>query len=170
VPSANAAPTARRAATRQPTLRPGELREPVRLTATDARRLAAAAAGIGLASEAAFGLLFEATLVRADLRQAGADESCITFRDGAPAVLSAAEADYLRALTVGRGRAPRRKPSKGPGVFPLPVRLMSRCSRELIDEALAGDAEQALSWETRAVREGRTMLEWALSRALLARA
>jgi hypothetical protein len=82
--------------------------------------------------------------------------------------LSTAEADYLRALTVGRRRgAGERLAGDGPAMVALPVRLLARCSPSLLQHAAHGDLEQAISWEVSALRVGLAMGEWA-ARAVVA--
>jgi hypothetical protein len=87
--------------------------------------------------------------------------------------LSAAEADYLRSLTIGRrtecGATPPAAVAPGPGqaaLFALPVRLVSRAGPNLLIRAAAADLAQAIAAEIAALRAGMTMGEWIVASAL----
>jgi hypothetical protein len=105
-------------------------------------------------------LLLEAALLRRDLSLASAvrvdgllDEAARSARVSRR--LSAGDADYLRALALSR------RPEQG-GAVTVPVRLLARLDELDLERELDGDVRQAVTWETAAVIEGRTMLEWGL--------
>lgn len=145
--------------------RPGELHESLHLEAATVSRAAAVAEAAHLPLDLAVRLLVEAALVRDDLAsRGGAHEEYLDMAAGAAMVsrrLSAAEADYLRAL---------RRRDFVSTLPTLPVRLIGRLDRIDLAQALAGDARRAARWEIAALLEGRTMLEWALMVALRAEA
>ena len=141
--------------------RPGELHEPVPIDRQTAGWLAVEAERTKSHPDVLASVLVEAALVAEDL---GA--SCLR---GAPPdtqqtsrlAVSAAEADYLRALTVGRS-GPRRAVRQRPTVA-LPMRLIGRLSGRLLADLLrVVPADDALAWEVAALRQGRTLAECVL--------
>jgi hypothetical protein len=145
-------------------LRPGELHEPIAFGGEAEGRLEDSATAGGLSPALAARLLVEAALLRKDLLLAGAVQADAVLDEAARTArvcrrLSAGEADYLRAL----GMAGRRERA---GAVTVPVRLLGRLDEIDLVAALARDAMQAVSWETAALMEGRTMLEWGLLAAL----
>ena len=143
--------------------RPGELHEPLQLGATALSSAAAMARRAQLPLGLAVRLLVEAAFVHEDLASRGAAyEEKLDIAAAAAVVsrrLSAAEADYLRALQS------RDVASTLPT---LPVRLIGRLDTIHLAQTLTGNARRAALWETAALLEGRTMVEWALSVALRA--
>jgi hypothetical protein len=81
----------------------------------------------------------------------------ITRVDGR--ALSAAEAAYLRTLTMSRG--PRRGRSHVPATtVAIPVRMIGRISATHLEDAFdARRVDLALAWETAALMESRTLSE-----------
>ena len=145
--------------------RPGERHEVIAVPTESAAQLTQAAAYSGISLDLAVTLLAEAELALIWLRMTGRWEN-FAAHPGAPVALSAAEADYLRALTVGRKR--RTPPKATQTVVSVPVRLVARCSPDLLP-GLPGelDLEQAIAWEAAALREGLQMGEWLMRQALL---
>ncbi|MFP5363215.1 MAG: hypothetical protein ACLGI5_10865 [Thermoleophilia bacterium] len=145
--------------------RPGERHEVIAVPTENAAELAQAAACSGISLDLSVTLLAEAELAVIWLRMTGRWEN-FAAHPGAPVALSAAEADYLRALTVGRkAKAP---PKAAQTVVSVPVRLVARCSPDLL-RGLPGEVslEQAIAWEAAALREGLQMGEWLMRQALL---
>ena len=146
--------------------RPGELREPIELGPEAVRELERSARAAGHSATLVAALLLEAALLREDLRRPGLLRD-LTALDGAARAMrvrrrmSAAEADYLRALRV----SPH---SKAVGVVTVPVRLLGRLSELELGAAFAEDARRAVAWEAAALIDGRTMIEWGLLVALSA--
>ena len=145
--------------------RPGERHEVVAVPAESAGQMTQAAAYSGISLDLAVTLLAEAELAVIWLRMTGRWEN-FAVHPGPAVALSAAEADYLRALTVGR--KPRTPPKATQTVVSVPVRLVARCSPDLLP-MLPGDLdlEQAIAWEAAALREGLQMGEWLMRQALL---
>src|SRR5688500_16354678 len=81
--------------------RPGERHEVIAVPSESAAQLTQAAAYSGISLDLAVTLLAEAKLALIWLRMTGRWEN-FAAHPGAPVALSAAEADYLRALTLGR--------------------------------------------------------------------
>lgn len=105
-------------------------------------------------------LLIESRLLHLDLVGAGLAIPATPQLVSPARRLSAAEADYLRALTlrrVGTVKALTR--------VVLPVRLLPRITTADIAAAAEGDLEDAIAWEIAALLEGRTMAElgWRLA-------
>lgn len=147
--------------------RPGERHEVIAVPTENAAELAQAAASSGISLDLAVTLLAEAELTLIWLRTTGRWEN-FTAPSGPAVALSAAEADYLRALTVGR--KPKTPPKATQTVVSVPVRLVARCSPDLLPK-LPGelDLEQAIGWEAAALREGLQMGEWLMRQALVVR-
>lgn len=144
--------------------RPGELHEPIALGLDAEHHLERAAGLAGQSPALAARLLLEAALLRHDLRRMGrpGDEAVLDEAARAARVsrrMSAAEADYLRAL-----RAPARRERSG--AVTVAVRLLARLDEIDLVATVRGDAQQAARWEAAALMEGRTMLEWGLFVAL----
>jgi hypothetical protein len=138
--------------------RPGELHEALPVTAPEAATLGREAARTGVQRDVLASVTLELALISEDLGGLPDDLTAPALRMNDRA-LSAAEADYLRALTISR----RLRPSAGAPAFAtvsVPVRLTARLRYGALGGAL--DAEQvdaALAWETAAVIEGRTLSE-----------
>jgi hypothetical protein len=114
----------------------------------------------------AAGLLLELALCDEMLASAG----CL-LADIPPipaVVLSAAEADYVRALSF-RARSRARPKSPRPIIVSIAVRLLPHATSERLERAARGDIDRAVVWEIAAARSGLVMTEWALFAALLAR-
>jgi len=148
--------------------RPGELHEALHVSRSTAKRVASAAAGAQISTDVAGTVLLEAALVLVDVPDAGpvlvvaAREAAVRY------ALTAADAHYLRSLTM---RHPIDRASAPPVTISVPVRLLCRAAE--IDVAIAigsGHIETALAWEIAAVASGRTMSEWALVTLLSAAA
>lgn len=142
--------------------RPGDLHEALPLSASAAAQLSNRAADAGVSVDVAATVLLEAALVLTDLDQSQTgllpttadSEQVVRLR------LTAAEASYLRALTLGRQVETRRLV---PETVAIPVRLVARVGQLDIDRSLNAVAlEVALVWEIQAVAQGRTIGEWAL--------
>jgi hypothetical protein len=144
--------------------RPGELHEPLVLTADAARRLRARAADAGLSVDIAASLLLEAGMLLERWPAAAG-----LTADGDPPVLALPEASarYLRSLTVAR--RPRRPSDHQHRTVAVPVRLVPRLTAAGDLERLieAPDIEHAVALEVAAVLTGRTMSEWVVERLLL---
>lgn len=146
--------------------RPGELHEalPLSIDATD--WLASASASLGLAVDVLGSVLLEASLTARDV---GNDRFAHLEPCQPPAVarpMSAAEGDYLRALTLARRPHASRKGCASQPVIAVPVRLVGRLLTVDAVGALRDVVpERALSWEIAAVLEGRTLAECVLARA-----
>lgn len=129
---------------------------------------AASAAGLGLADAAR--LVVERELVLRDVeacdlaREAGRHILGMLARDARAFVpLSAAQARYVRSLTLGRTAAPL--DSHGTLTVPVPERLLARCRGKVPAAAFSAAAvEEAVSWEIAAALEARSMTEWAAMR------
>jgi hypothetical protein len=152
----------------RPARRPGERHEPLGLDADGAGALRRLAACAGLPVDLAATLLIEARMSLDWLEALSRDVSLLAY-EPEPVALSAAEADYLRALTVGRalGRAVPHV-DDGPTTIVLPVRLVARAAPEVVRRAVEGDLEQAIAMEVRALRGGMLMGEWAARAAAVA--
>ena len=140
--------------------RPGELHEAVRLSARAAEHLAAVATTAGVSTDIVGTVLLEAYLVVSDAGVCAptslAAAACSSV--GVRRRLTAAEADYLRVLTMGRRTS---APAPAPATISLPVRLVGRIDAADVDAAIdMMDIDTALSWETAALISGRTMAEW----------
>jgi hypothetical protein len=145
--------------------RPGERHEVIAVPTESAAQLTQAAAYSGISLDLAVTLLAEAELAVIWLRMTGTWEN-FAAHPGPAVALSAAEADYRRALTVGR--KPKTPPRARQTVVSVPVRLVARCSPDLL-RGLPGEIalEQAIAWEAAALREGLQMGEWLMRQALL---
>lgn len=146
--------------------RPGELHEPLALDPEAQDRLARSARSAGLPMDLTARLLIEAALLVADLEALGAPGAAPDLDIAAAHAtvqrrMSAAEADYLRRLSVRRW-------APGPSAT-IPVRLIGRLSSVDVGAALHGDATRAVVWEVAALVHARTMLEWGLTVILRAR-
>lgn len=146
--------------------RPGELHEPLALGPDIQNRLARSACNAGLPLGVTAGLLLEAALLVSDLEALGASDAArdldpVAARATVRRRMSAAEADYLRRLSV-------RRCAPGPSAT-IPVRLIGRLGSIDVAAALDGDAERAVAWEAAALLQSRTMLEWGLAVILRAR-
>ena len=147
-----------------PLRRPGERHEAVAIPGGAAEAIAGQAVRCGVPLDLAATLLVEACLALDWLEAAGAANFTVT--SGPPVALSAAEADYLRALTVGR-KPGRSQPPLGDVTVSVPVRLVARCSPDLLPRAAADvDLKAAIHWEAGALREGLMMGEWLTRQAL----
>lgn len=147
--------------------RPGELYETVALDVAQAQALSAVAGQVGVAASSLLAALVEAELLRMTLRQRGLEWCCAELAGeeyGPCRVLSAAEAEYLRTLTIRRAARQRTASTVRAA---LPVRIMTRIDTALLSRALEGAPEPALRWETHAVMAGSTLGEWGLARALV---
>ena len=135
--------------------RPGELHDVVAL-GDAAALIAAKATELRVSIDLAATLLIELHLLGADLARAGLPFPAPPRAATPSRRLSAAEADYLRALTLRRGldaAAPRTA---------VPVRLLPRITPADIAAAARGDLEHAIAWEVAALLEGRTIAELGL--------
>jgi hypothetical protein len=145
--------------------RPGELHEAVTLPADTAIALEREAARAGVDRDVLAGATLELMLLEDDL-----GGSCLesltpptTRVDGR--ALSAAEADYLRTLTMTRSPRPRRSQAAATTVA-IPVRIVGRISpAHLKDTFDARRVDLALAWETAALMESRTLSECVLFHA-----
>jgi hypothetical protein len=147
--------------------RPGELHEALRLSTPAAEQLAATANAARVSTDIAGTVLLEAAIV---VNDAGASARtplrAAASSTGVRRRLTAAEADYLRALTMRRRES---APVAAPATLSLPVRLVGIVADMDVDAAIdAVEIDAALSWETAALISGRTMAEWAF-RVLLAK-
>jgi hypothetical protein len=144
--------------------RPGELHEAVPVDPETARWLSGQAMRLGVGVDTLASVLLEASMVAQDL-------GWVRFENVVPAPpkpsrypLTAAEAAYLRSLTIVRARP--RVPSRPPVTVALPVRLIPRLDGQPLDGRLRSVApELALGWEALAVAEGRSLAECVLIRA-----
>lgn len=147
--------------------RPGELCEPfVQRVPTG---LCEVATRRGLSASLALSLLVEQALVLLDGGPVGYDllVDRLEARAAAPAgvPLTPALAGYARNLMGGLNGSLRTSAlDDSPAV--VPVRLVARARASWPIALDYDDLERAIRWELAAVREGRTMSEWAL-RALL---
>jgi hypothetical protein len=149
--------------------RPGELHEALALSREAAGWLAREAAGQRLNADVLGTVLLEAALAAGDVgdeRFARMDPPDPPLDGGRGRMLSAAEAAYLRTLTIARrSQAPR--PAPAPAVIAVPVRIAGRLAGVDVAEALgAVRGETAIAWETAALIEGRTLAECILLCAL----
>jgi len=147
--------------------RSGDLLEPVAVPAAAAERVARSAAVAGVEAELAIVLLVEHRLALDAVQAAGAPAPDPPALRPACVAQGAADADYLRALTV----AARPGPSTPRGELPrarLPVRLLSRCRPEVLERAAGGPLDDAIAFEVAAIGAGLTMTEWILRAALAA--
>lgn len=141
--------------------RPGELHDIVTLgSASEAVAAKAGRSRVGV--DVAMTLLLELHLLATDCAAAS------RALPPAPAIsmphrrMSAAEADYLRLLTL-RPDAPPTPTARAA----LPVRLLPRVSPAVIAGAAATvDLEEAIRWELAALHQGRTIGELGLLLAL----
>jgi hypothetical protein len=134
------------------------------VTGPEAAALGREAARTGVQRDVLASVTLELALISEDLGGLPGDVTAPALRMSDRA-LSAADADYLRTLTISR----RLRPSAGAPVFAtvaVPVRLAGRLRYGALAGAL--DAEQvdtALAWETAAVIEGRSLSECVLLHA-----
>lgn len=148
----------------RPLRRPGERHEAVVLPGDVGEAIAGQAVRCGVSLDLAATLLVEACLALDWLEAAGAAN--FTVAPGPPVALSAAEADYLRALMIGR-KPGRSQPPPGELMVSVPVRLVARCSPDLLPRAAGEvDLKAAIRWEAGALREGLMMGEWLTRQAL----
>jgi hypothetical protein len=141
--------------------RPGELHDVVALGAAS-EVIAAKAVRSRVDVDVAATLLFELHLLATDCSAAGRPLPTAPASAAPRRRLSAAEADYLRVLTLRPGAvaAPATRAA-------LPVRLLPRITPTVIAAAAAlADLEEAIRWETAALVEGRTIGELGLVLAL----
>jgi hypothetical protein len=140
--------------------RSGELHEVVALDEVAALAVSDKAARAGVSIGVALTLLIEFVLLEEDLADVG-----VYMAEPPPATpmlrLSAADASYLRRLTFRRPV----KASATPKVA-VPVRLLTRMTRDTLVRAAEGDLERAIRWEVAAVTAGRTVAELGLVLAL----
>jgi hypothetical protein len=140
--------------------RPGELHEALHLSRPAAQRVASAAAEATLAIDVAGTILLEAALVVMDAADAGRALATPARGPVVRRALPAAEADYLRSITMRRPPCAAGPP---PTTISVPVRLTGRLVEIDAEAALVSvEIEIALAWEIAAVAAGRTMSEWAL--------
>lgn len=138
--------------------RPGERHEAVAISAGQSQALREKAHAAKLPVDLAATLLVEAQLAVDWLTGFGiSPESLETDVD--VLALSAAEADYVRALTLGRRSGARPRDARAATVA-LPARLVARCSSSVIARAVQGDIELAVRWEVCAMRSGLLIGEW----------
>lgn len=141
--------------------RPGELHEPLGVALQPGCALAEHAATAGVAVDLAAALMLEAQLLLEDLEAFGAAPPPAQPTSAARVTrrLSAAEADYLRALTLRR-----RLPKSGapPKRLVLPVRLLPHADPRRLARAAEGDLGRTLDWEVAALLAGMTLREWGL--------
>jgi hypothetical protein len=170
---APAVPTLERARRRTAVCRPTDALEPWRVDVTPAlRRLASAAAEVGLTLDTAAALVVERVLVVRERALEGVVNE-LDARAAASLIrqpLSAATAAYLRTLTSGAVR-----PSSLGGrraALALPARLTDRIgsARSLRDLVEPQTLDSALTWERAAVVGGWTLTEWAVGEAFALRA
>jgi hypothetical protein len=145
--------------------RPGELHEAVTLSADTAIALEREAARAGVDRDVLAGATLELVLLEGDLGR-----SCLesltpptTRVDGR--ALSAAEAAYLRTLTMTR--SPRSgRPRVPVTTVAIPVRIVGRISAAHLEDTFdARRVDLALAWETAALMESRTLSECVLLHA-----
>lgn len=145
--------------------RPGELYDLVAL-GDAAPIVAAKATSSRIGFDVAATLLIEFHLMRGDVTDAGFALPATPAARTPARRLSAAEADYLRILTLRPAQLAAPKPRAA-----VPVRLLPRTSSAVIKDAAAtADLEQAIAWEAAALVEGRTIAELGLLLALRERA
>lgn len=147
--------------------RPGELHEAVTISPELGARLMYCCASAGVVVDVAATLLLESQLLMNDLAAVGAGDlvdRLLHAEVGVERGLSAAEADYLRSLTVGRRSGSTAGRPRDRVV--LPVRLLPLLDSAVWTRAGAGDLERAIRWETAALLGATTMREWGLRRVL----
>jgi hypothetical protein len=154
-------PSAEDLLTLQAPRRPGELHEALPLSEDFAQAIATQATQAGVGLDVAASLVVEAGLIADDTQlTTGAQEPQSNHEALA---LPEASARYLRALTVGRRRG---APVLPRGSVAVPVRLVPRLAAASIERLVGAiELEVAIAWEIAAVRQGRTMSEWALMQA-----
>jgi hypothetical protein len=144
--------------------RPGELHEAVPVTAPEAAALGREATRTGVHRDVLASVTLELAMISEDLGGIADDLTAPMLRMSDRA-LSAAEAEYVRALTISR--RPRR--SAGAAAFAtvsVPVRLTSRLRLGTLSCALNAElVDAALAWETAAAIEGRSLSECVLLQA-----
>jgi hypothetical protein len=140
--------------------RPGELYDLIAV-GNAAAQVALRATRAGITFDVAATLLIECRLLRVDTTDVGLTHLSPPAMNGPRRRLSAAEADYLRALTFRRARAAVSAPRAV-----VPVRLISRITPTVVATAAAGDVEEAIAWEIAALIDGRTIGELGLSLAV----
>jgi hypothetical protein len=142
--------------------RPGELHEALPLSGKAAGWLAREAAASRLDADVLGSLLLEAALVAVDLGGEQLERLDHPPIAGDGRTMSAAEAAYLRTLTIAR-RSREARPVPAPAAIAVPVRIVWRLFEVDVDEALrAVPSEAAIAWETAALIEGRTLAECVL--------
>ncbi len=141
--------------------RPGELHEALPLPADSAQAIATQATHAGVGLDVAASLVVEAGLIADDTRMAAGGQGPQPSHEAL--ALPEASARYLRALTVGRRRG---APVLPRGSVAVPVRLVPRLAAASTERLIGAiELEVAIAWEVAAVRQGRTMSEWALMQA-----
>ena len=164
LPPADDSATIRGSALRTLT-RPGERHECIAVEEPTRRPLIDSSRRCGLAVSTVAGLLVESRLCLDWADQL--DVGLTAGHTGSPLVaLSAAEADYLRLLTVGRTRVRRCRNAVSPERISFPVRLIARASHELLARAAELDPERAIAFEVCALREGMLIGEWGARRVV----
>jgi hypothetical protein len=142
--------------------RPGELHDVVTLDEHEAAVVAGKAACAGVSVGLALTLLIELQLLADDLSHVALS------LDDPPQVaapnlrLSSAEANYLRGLRFAR---PLRTSAATKNAA-VPVRVLTRTTRDTLVGAVDGDLERAIRWEVAALMAGRTIGELGLLLAL----
>jgi hypothetical protein len=114
-------------------------------------------------------VLVEADLAVHAVTEAGGAIAAIGSYADRSALLSAAQADYLAFLTQRRS-APTAEPGervRSAQLVSVPLRLAAFCDEARLRAAARRSLDEALGWETRAVRSARTLTEWALRQALM---
>ncbi len=145
--------------------RPGQFHEVVVLSRQDAHLLARAAADCWLHTDVLGSLLLEAALVAADISMELFTALRPSLSPAPHPSMSAAEAAYLRTLTLGRRARPARR-APAPDTIAVPARIVTRLATVELSRALSAvPCATAIAWETVALREGRTLGECVLLRA-----
>jgi hypothetical protein len=148
--------------------RPGELHDALPLSREAAGWLAREAASQRLSTDVLGTVLLEAALAAGDVgdeRFARMEPPDPPLDGGCGRMLSAAEAAYLRTLTIARRSRPSH-PAPAPAVIAVPVRIAGRLAEVDVAGALSAvRGEAAIEWETAALIEGRTLAECVLLRA-----
>lgn len=142
--------------------RPGELHETVSLDQSDAAWLACEARSLGVEPDVLGAALLECAVVALEI---GRQRFGRTRPRELPArrAASAADADYVRAVTLGRARSGQVRPPASIGV---PVRVYRRMSGSVSSLLRHTPPATAIAWEIAAVTAGHTITEWALLSAL----
>jgi hypothetical protein len=152
--------------------RPGDRREPWRLTVTNGlQEVRADAKEAQLELSLSVSLVVERRLILRDLARVGAsgNEQLLdkAAREVVPATqLAPTSSAYLRSLNVGSDRL--REEGDEVAIVSLPLRLVDRIREVWPPRPILrkGELTGALSWEVAAVLRGLTMSEWAFLVAL----